>query len=58
MEETLREGKDEWDEAKDRFAQRFGAEAFDLRGNFWLDVDTLEELTRAEGLLRERKWKR
>ncbi|RLE08740.1 hypothetical protein DRZ78_00445 [Candidatus Aerophobetes bacterium] len=58
LEETLREGKDEWDEAKDRFAQRFGAEAFDLRGNFWLDVDTLEELTRAEGLLRERKWKR
>ncbi len=58
LEETLREGKDEWDEAKDRFAQRFGAEAFDLRGNFWLDVDTLEELTRAERLLRERKWKR
>jgi len=58
LEETLKEGKDEWDEAKDRFAQKFGAEAFDLKGKFWLDVDTPEELAGAERLLKEEKWKR
>jgi len=58
LEEALEEGEDEWNEAKDRFAQQFGAEAFDLRGGSWLDVDTPEELSRAERLLRKEEWKR
>lgn len=58
LEETLREDRDEWNDAKDRFAQKFGATAFDLKGQFWLDVDTPEELARAERLLRERECRR
>lgn len=58
LEEALEEGEEEWNDAKDRFARKFGARAFDLKGQFWLDVDTPEELLRAERLLRERECRR
>jgi len=35
-------------------AERGEALAYDIRGAFWLDVDTPEDLERAERLVKER----
>ena len=55
LKETIKEGKEEWDEAKDRFARIYGAKFFDIKGGFWTDVDTPEDLIRAKKLLSFRK---
>lgn len=57
LKKTIKEGKEEWDEAKDRFAREYGAEFFDIKGGFWTDVDTPEDLIRARKLLSSRKKK-
>jgi len=55
LRETIEEGKEEWDDAKEKFAQRFTAETFDICGEFWLDVDTPEDIARARRLLKKRE---
>ncbi|MCD6231237.1 NTP transferase domain-containing protein [Candidatus Aerophobetes bacterium] len=54
LKETIREGREEWDEAKNRFAREYGAEFFDIKGGFWIDVDTPEDLIKAKKLLSSR----
>jgi len=57
LKETIKEGEEEWDEAKDKFAREYGAEFFDIKGGFWTDVDTPEDLIRARKLLSSREKK-
>ncbi len=57
LKETIKEGKEEWDEAKNRFAREYGAEFFDIKGKFWTDVDIPEDLIRVKKLLSSRKKK-
>jgi len=57
LKETIKEGKEEWDEAKNRFAREYGAEFFDIKGKFWTDVDTPEDLIRVKKLLSSREKK-
>ena len=51
IEEAASQGKEEWNDAKQILAERGRALAYDLRGAFWLDVDTPEDLERAERLV-------
>jgi choline kinase len=55
LEETIREGKEEWDDAKEKFAERFKLDFFDIQGALWLDVDTPKDTAKARKLLRERE---
>lgn len=55
LEETIREGKEEWDDAKEKFAQRFRLGFFDIRGALWLDVDTPKDVAKARKMLRKRE---
>ena len=54
LEETIREGKEEWDDAKEKFAQRFRLDFYDIRGALWLDVDTPNDVAKAREMLRKR----
>ena len=54
LREAVTQGHDEWNHAKQRLARRHRAEVYDVRGGFWFDVDTPEEVRRAEQLLRQR----
>lgn len=54
LREVIEEGKEEWDDAKKRFAERFSAKIFDVCGGFWFDVDTPQEIARARKLLTQR----
>jgi len=54
LREVIEEGKEEWNDAKKRFARRFTAQVFDIHGGFWLDVDTPQEIARARRLLTQR----
>jgi len=55
LEETIGEGKEEWDDAKEKFAERFKLDFFDIRGALWLDVDTPEDAAKARKLLSKRE---
>jgi len=55
LEETIGEGKEEWDDAKEKFAERFKLDFFDIRGALWLDVDTPKDAAKARKLLRKRE---
>ena len=54
LRDVVAQGYDEWNHAKQRFAQRHRAGIYDVRGGFWFDVDTPEEIRMAEQLLRQR----
>jgi len=45
---------EEWNDAKQILAERGEALAYDIRGAFWLDVDTPGDLERAERLVKKR----
>ena len=51
IEEAASKGLEEWNDAKQVLAHRGRALAYDIRGSFWLDVDTPEDLERAERLI-------
>ncbi len=55
IERCVVEGRDEWNDVKRAWIEE-GNDLliFDCRGSFWLDIDTPEELRRAEELLRQR----
>lgn len=55
IERCVAGGRDEWNDVKQAWIEE-GNDLliFDCRGNFWLDIDTPEELRRAEQLLRQR----
>jgi len=55
LEETIGEGKEEWDDAKEKFAERFKLDFFDIHGALWLDVDTPKDAAKARKLLRKRQ---
>jgi len=55
LKETIQQGKEEWDDAKEKFAERFKLDFFDIRGALWLDVDTPKDAVKARKLLRKRK---
>ncbi|MCK4522908.1 NTP transferase domain-containing protein [Candidatus Aerophobetes bacterium] len=55
LEETIGEGKEEWDDAKEKFAERFKLDFFDIRGALWLDVDTPKDAAKARKLLSKRE---
>lgn len=55
LEETIGEGKEEWDDAKEKFAERFKLDFFDIRGALWLDVDTPKDMAKARKLLSKRE---
>lgn len=55
LEETIREGKEEWDDAKERFAEGYRLDFFDIHGALWLDVDTPKDVVKARELLRKRE---
>ena len=55
LEETIGEGKEEWDDAKEKFAERFKLDFFDIRGALWLDVDTPTDAAKARKLLSKRE---
>ncbi len=55
LRETVEEGREEWDDAKKRFAKRFSAKVFDICGGFWLDVDTHQDIAKARRLLKKRE---
>ena len=48
----IAQGKDTWNDAKQRLARESVATVYDLKGNFWCDVDTPEDLANAEILMR------
>ncbi|RKY66869.1 MAG: hypothetical protein DRQ08_01705 [Candidatus Latescibacterota bacterium] len=52
--ERMSKDLEEWNDAKQILAERGAALAYDIRGAFWLDVDTPEDLERAERLVKER----
>ena len=55
IERCIAEGKDEWNDVKRAWIEEgHDLLIFDCRGTFWLDIDTPEELQRAEALLRQR----
>ena len=55
LERCIAEGKDEWNDVKRAWIEEgHDLLIFDCRGAFWLDIDTPEELRRAEELLRQR----
>lgn len=53
LKETIRQGKEEWDDAKEKFAERFTLDFFDISGALWLDVDTPKDVAKARKLLRK-----
>lgn len=55
LERCIAAGKDEWNDVKRAWIEAgHDLLIFDCRGAFWLDIDTPEELRRAEELLRQR----
>lgn len=58
LERCVAAGRDEWNDFKRAWIEEgHDLLIFDCRGAFWLDIDTPEELRRAEKLLRQRLMK-
>lgn len=57
IERCLAEGGDEWNAVKRAWIAEHDLHIYDLKGAFWLDIDTAEDLRRAEALLREARGK-
>lgn len=47
-------GRDEWNEVKEEWIKDRELHIYDLKGGFWLDIDTDEDRETAERLLRQR----
>ncbi|MBI2846185.1 MAG: NTP transferase domain-containing protein [Chloroflexi bacterium] len=54
IEKCLAEGKDTWNSVKREWVKGHDLHIYDLAGGFWLEIDTPQDLERAEELLLER----
>lgn len=54
IEKCLREGKDTWNAVKQEWVQEHDLHIYDLAGGFWLEIDTPQDLQKAEGLILQR----
>ncbi|MFQ6002006.1 MAG: NTP transferase domain-containing protein, partial [Anaerolineae bacterium] len=54
IERCLAQGKDEWNDVKEEWIKDRELHIYDLKGGFWLDIDTDEDRQTAERLLRQR----
>jgi len=54
IERCLAQGRDEWNDVKEEWIKNRELRIYDLKGGFWLDVDTDEDRQTAERLLRQR----
>lgn len=54
IERCLARGKDKWNDVKEEWIKERELHIYDLKGGFWLDIDTDEDRGRAERLLHQR----
>lgn len=54
IERCLAQGRDEWNDVKEEWIKDRELRIYDLKGGFWLDIDTDEDRQTAERLLRQR----
>lgn len=54
IEKCLAKGKDTWNAVKQEWVKEHDLHIYDLAGGFWLEIDTPQDLERAELLLMER----
>jgi NDP-sugar pyrophosphorylase family protein len=52
LEENIRKGRDSLSESIQTLADQDLMKAYDMKGAFWFDLDTMEDLERAESLLK------
>jgi len=53
IERCLAQGRDEWNDVKEEWIRDRELHIYDLKGGFWLDIDTDEDWQTAERLLRQ-----
>jgi choline kinase/phosphatidylglycerophosphate synthase len=54
IERCLAQGRDEWNDVKEEWIKDRELHIYDLKGGFWLDIDTDEDRLTAERLLHQR----